>query len=267
VDERERLRATFEEVPELYERARPAYPAAVFDDLAALAGLGPGSRVLEVGCGTGQATRTLAEHGFEVVCVELGAALAAVAGRALAAYPNVEVVHADFERWEPRGAPFDAVVAFTAWHWVDPDVRYARAAGVLRAGGALGVVATKHVSREGGDPFWVEVQADYDAVVPSEHNRPPPRPEEVADLSAEIESSGLFGPAEVRRHLWDVVYTADEYVAVLDTYSGHRTIEEDRRRLLYERIHRRIGARPSGRVTKTYLATLAVARTTAQRPQ
>ena len=105
----------------------------------------------------------------------------------------------------------------------------------------------------------MEVQADYDAVVPSEENRAPPPPEEVGDLGAEIAASGRFRPAVVRRHVWDVTYGADEYIAVLDTYSGHRSMPPDTRRRLYDRIRRRIEARPAGRVTKTYLATLNVA--------
>ena len=260
--ERHRLRATFEEVPELYERARPGYPAELFDEVVGCAGLRAGARVLEIGCGTGQATVPLAERGLEIVCVELGEGLAAVARRTLARFAGVEVVHAAFEEWEPepRAEPYDAVVAFTAFHWVDPEIRYEKPARLLRRGGTLAVVETKHVLPEGGDPFWVEVQEDYDAVVPSEDNRPPGRPEEVGDLRAEIDASGFFGDVLVRRYLVDVVYSTEEYVAVLDTYSGHRTMEPHARERLYELIRRRIEARPEPTVPKTYLFTLNLAR-------
>jgi SAM-dependent methyltransferase len=260
VADRHRLRATFEEVPELYERARPLYPPELLDDLVAYAGLEPGARLLEIGCGTGQATLPLAERGLEVVCVELGAGLAAVARRKLARFPRVEVVHAVFEDWEAEEASFDAVVAFTAFHWVDPDVKYAKPARLLRPGGALAVAETDHVQVEGGDPFWAEVQADYDAVVPSDENRPPPRPEEVGDLSAAIEETGLFADVEVRRYLADVTYTAEEYIGVLDTYSPNRAMEPAKRERLFELIRRRVETRPGGRVRKTYLFTLNLAR-------
>ena len=259
-DERRRqLRLTFDDVPELYDHARPLYPAEILDDLVSLAGIPEHGRVLEIGCGTGQATIPLAERGFGVVCVELGARLADFARRKLAQYANVEVVHGSFETFEPR-APFDAVVAFTAFHWIDPDTRYEKAASVLRRGGALAVVNAEHVLLEDGDPFWIEVQDDYDAVVPSDENRPPPHPDEVRDLRDEIAASGRFGAVAVRRYVWDLTYTADEYVDLLDTYSGHRSIEADARRRLYDRIHARIAARPGGTVTKTYLGTLNVAR-------
>src|SRR5205823_563423 len=156
---------------------------------------------LEIGCGTGQATVPLAERGLEIVCVELGAGLAALARRRLARFPSVEVVHATFEEWEPPpGEPFDAVVGFTAFHWVDPELQYEKPARLLRRGGTLAVVETKHVLPDGGDPFWVAVQKDYDAVAPSPKNRPPPRPEEVGDLRAELDASGFFGDVVVRRY-------------------------------------------------------------------
>ena len=137
------MRAIFDEVPELYDRARPGYPSEVFDDLAVLAGLPESARILEIGCGTGKATAELAARGFRITCIELGAELAALAQRKL---PAVAVIHGDFETWRPSAAAFDAVVAFTAFHWIDPSVRYEKAASLLHAGGVLAVVATEHVN-------------------------------------------------------------------------------------------------------------------------
>ena len=250
-------RRSFEEVAELYDRARPVYPDSVFDDLVELAGLAEGSRVLEIGCGTGQATLSLAARGLELVCVELGEGLAAIAGRRLAAFPSVGIANAAFETWEPARAEFDAVAAFTAFHWIDSDMRYAKPARLLAPDGALAVVDTKHVLPSDGDEFWVEVQADYDAVVPSDGNRPPPHPDDVSDRLLEFEAAG-FRSVSVRRHLWDVTYGSDEYLGVLGTYSGNLALDPGTRRSLFERIHARVEAAPGRSVRKTYLATLTV---------
>ncbi len=257
------LRATFEQVPELYERARPTYPTELIDDLVELVRIPPRGRVVEIGPGTGQATAALAERGLAVVGVELGAGLADYARRKLAQFPRVEIVNASFEDWEPDEAAFDAVVAFTAFHWVDPDARYAKPPRLLRAGGALAFVEVSHVRASGGDPFWVEVQDDYDAIVPDPANEPPPFAEEVGDLRAQLEETGLFDEAEVRRHGWDVTYTADEYIAVLGTYSPNLARDPATTELLFDRIRARIEARPEPHVMKRYLATLNVARTAA----
>ena len=145
-DQRERLRQTFDRAAGLYDRVRPAYPEALFDDLVALAGLVPGDHLLEVGCATGKATRPLARHGFRITCVELGAELAAVARRNLAGF-EVEVVQGQFEEWQPR-EPFSLVYAATAWHWIDPGLRYPRAWQALRPGGHLAIWAAGHVFPE-----------------------------------------------------------------------------------------------------------------------
>jgi len=253
------LRETFGEVPELYDRARPVYPRALFDDLVELTGLPKGGRILEIGPGTGQATLPLAQRDFQIMGIELGEGLASVARRKLQSYPKVQIVNETFEAWTPLEEPFDAVVAFTAFHWIDPDVRFKKAAEILRAEGALAIVATNHVRVAAGDQFWARVQEDYDAIDPNDDNAPPPLPEDVTDSSDEIAAGGYFQNVAARRYLWDVVYTADEYIDVLDTYSGNRRIEPERRQRLYGAIRQRIEARPDRKVTKTYLATLNVA--------
>jgi SAM-dependent methyltransferase len=258
--DREQLRTTFETVAERYDAARPTYPPALLDDLVELASIPADGRILEIGPGTGKASVALAERGYALVGVELGPQLAELARMNLSPFPQARTVIADFEQWEPPEPeePFDAVVAFTAFHWIAPDVRYAKPARLLRPGGALAVVETKHVLPAGADPFWTDVQADFDAIVPHPDNRPPPAPEDVGDLREEIEASGLFRDVEVRRHFWDVEYGPDEYVALLGTYSVNLALPAAQRDELFARIHARIARQ--GNVRKTYLATLNVAR-------
>ncbi len=258
------LRTTFDQVPELYDRARPNYPPQLFDDLGSLAQLPAGARLVEIGCGTGKATVPLAQRGYEITCVELGKHLAAVAQRKLAGFASVEVINTNFENWQPEHAEFDAIVAFTAFHWIAPEVRYTKTAELLREHGKLAVVSTHHVLLPDGDPFFVEVQEDYEAVVPDD---PKTRADavgrriqmRVADRSEEIAGSGRFRNIESRRYLWDVIYNADEYIALLNTYSGHRAFDDETRERLLSRIHRRIERRPDRKVRKTNLALLNVA--------
>jgi SAM-dependent methyltransferase len=258
--DRERPRSTFDQVADLYDRARPGYPAALFDDLAELAGIGPGARVLEIGPGTGQATIPLAERGCQVVAVELGAGLAAVARRNLARFPEVDVVTAAFEDWPLPAEPFDLVLAATAFHWVDPAVRVDKAADALRPGGALATVATHHVA--GGDEaFFAAAQACYERWDP---DTPPGGAalEPAADIpssSDELDRSRRFGPARFRRHEWEQSYTTTGYVDVLLTYSGHRAFDPRAQGGLLGCIAHLIDTAHGGRITKRYLTELRVA--------
>ncbi len=259
--DRERLRRTFGSVAEQYDRARPGYPAAIFDDLAELAGLREGARVVEVGPGTGKATVELMRRGYDVTGVELSPDLAEVARRNA---PGAEIVVTEFETWEPEEAGFDAVVALAAYHWIDPAVRYAKPASLLKPGGALAVVHGWHVLPPDGDTFWAEVQEDYDAVVPHPDNRPPDAPDEIhSEWGDEFRESGVFARVEERRHLQLLPYTADEYVDVLGTFSENLAMPAAERNELFSRIHARIAARPGGVVTKHFLLVLTVGRVAA----
>jgi SAM-dependent methyltransferase len=263
--DRERLRETFGSVAEQYDRARPSYPAAIFDDLAEIGGLEPGARVVEVGPGTGKATVELVGRGYDVTGVELSPDLAEVARRNA---PGAEIVVAEFEHWQPEPAGFDAIVATAAYHWVDPEHRYAKPLALLTPGGALAVVHGHHVLPSDGDRFFAEAQDDYDAAMPHPDNAPPPPPDQIVDAwQAEFEFSRAFERIESRHHLQPLVYTADEYVDLLGTFSDHIAQPPEEREELFGRLHARIAARPGGTVTKHFLLTLTVGLTPAYRPR
>lgn len=254
------LRLTFDSAADLYDAARPSYPQELFDNLVTLARLQPGSRLLEVGCATGKATQPLLERGFSVVCVELSARLAEVARRNLAGLP-VELHVAPFEAWPGQPESFELVYAATAWHWVDPAIRYRKAHGLLRSGGHLAFWSATHAFPAGFDPFFSEIQEVYDAIGESyEGEWPPAPPEEVRDEKAEIEATGLFGDVEIRRYLWQQPYTADEYINLLNTFSGHIVMDPAKREHLYREIRRRLAQRPDGQVLRHWHAILHVAR-------
>jgi SAM-dependent methyltransferase len=258
-EDRRRLRQTFDRAAERYDRVRPDYPEALFDDLVALAGLTSGDHLIEVGCATGKATRSLARRGFRITCVELGPELAAAARRNLAGF-GVEVVQVPFEEWQPP-EPAALVYAATAWHWIDPGVRYQRAWQALRPGGHLAFWAAGHVFPEGGDPFFGEIQDIYDEIGEAlPPGTPQPRPGELADERAGIEASGLFEVTAVRHYDWERVYPAEEYIELLETFSGHLDMADWKRRRLYGEIRRRLALRRDHAVRRGWGAVLHVAR-------
>ena len=259
-DARERLRCTFDQVASLYDRARPNYPEQLFDDLFAVGNLGPGAMVLEIGCGTGQASRSLARRGCRLHCVELGERLAEIARRNLAEFPLVDVATASFDTWEPPRVDFDMVFAANAWHWLDPSTRYGKAVRLLKPGGLLALVTGGHAFPKDFDPFFTEIQKCYDSIGESVGKWPPPLPEEIPDEHQAIEDSGLFEDVRVRRYLWAVDYTADSYIDLLNTYSGHIAMSKAKRDVLYAEIRERISARPIGYIRKHYLSLLHMAR-------
>jgi SAM-dependent methyltransferase len=260
------LRSTFNEVPHLYDRARPGYPGDLLAGLAELTGIGPGSRVLEIGPGTGQATVALAALGARVTAVELGAGLAEVLVERLAqrGAGDARVVVSSFEDWPLPAEPFDAVVSFCAWHWLDPAVRTEKVAAALVPGGSLATVTVDHV-RGGSSEFFDQAQDCYRRWDPA---TPPGQLLEPADrlppYTDEADRAAAFQPATRRRYHQDITYRTGEYLDVLNTYSGHLALPVARRRGLLECLGQLIDQRHGGRITKRYLYELRVARVLGQ---
>ncbi|MBO0880309.1 MAG: class I SAM-dependent methyltransferase [Mycobacterium sp.] len=257
--DRRRLRTTFTEDAELYDRARPGYPPELFDDLAELTTVGKDCRVLEIGCGTAQATIPLARRGCQVVAVELGAQMADIARRNLAMFPAVRVATAAFEDWGLPDEPFDVVFAATAFHWIDPATRVQKAADALRIGGSLATITTHHIAG-GSVDFFHEAQACYEKFDPATPVglRLVPAVEIPRD-STETDRSGRFGPALFRRYEWELSYSTGQYVELLNTYSGNRALDPAHRIPLLECIGKLIDGSYGGQITKRYLSELQVA--------
>ena len=220
------------------------------------------SHLLEIGCATGKATLPLARRGLRITAIELGENLAAAATENLAPYPRVTIEHGAFETWAVGDhVGYDLVFAATAWHWLDPAVRFRRAAELLRSGGYLAFWSATHVFPPGGDPFFAEIQQVYreiGASKPGDDVRP--KPGELPDQASEIVGSGLFEIVAVREFDWESDYTAEQYLDLLDTFSGHLAMPAESRSRLYGEIRRRIAARPTGTVRRGWGAVLQVAR-------
>jgi ubiquinone/menaquinone biosynthesis C-methylase UbiE len=184
-----RLRRTlFDGVAQLYEASRPGYPSRIVDFVIDTAGIGTGSAVLEVGCGTGQLTESLAGHGFDLTAIDIGPSLIDTARHRLGdSTVSFEVV--SFEEFTGPPGSFELIISATAFHWVDPEIRYRKSARLLRPGGWLAVLAT---GERYDDPFGGTLREMWDVRSPDGGAwRKQPRPSD----SEAIAESGLFEPA------------------------------------------------------------------------
>src|ERR1700729_3539239 len=111
--------SSFGAVADLYDRARPGYPAALFAHIARRL---PGPRVLEVGAGTGKATAGLLSLGLEVTCIEPDEQMAAVLAQRTAARPPAAIAVSSFEAFTAPGT-YDGLTSGQAWHWTDQATR------------------------------------------------------------------------------------------------------------------------------------------------
>lgn len=220
---------------ELYDLARPTYPAELVEDVLAFSGAGESDPALEVGAGTGKATALFAERGLKIVALEPSAAMAEVARRNCAGHGNVTIEQSDFEHWEARGRSFKLVFSAQAWHWISPEVRYLRAREALRAGGALAVFWNRPVWES--SPQRDELAEAYRRTAPDlgEGIGPGPMhpavsspPEWWSDWTDEIAAATGFEAADSRVYRWRETYPRDAYLQLLRTHSDHIVLGPER---------------------------------------
>ena len=252
------MKSIFDDDAELYDAVRPGYPAALVDDVVALSALPPGGRILEVACGTGQATRAFAPRGYRITAVELGENMAAVARRQLAAFANVEIRVGAFEDTPLEPRSFDLAISATAFHWIDAARALPKLADALVPGGSLALFWNEHVRAADDVGFW-------DAVQPLYERAGLPRwelggVERVVDCSGPIRESGRFGAITVHHHHWRESYDTERYVQLLSTYSDHRRLPLRTRAELLDGIRTLMETRFGGRIVKSYATVLYHAR-------
>jgi len=252
-------RLAFGEAADAYDAVRPGYPAQLVRILIARAGLRRATKVLEIGCGTGQLTRDLAPAGCQIVCLEPDRELAKLATRNFSGMPNVQVREEPFERFEVVAGAFDLVVAATSFHWIDPAIRCNKASEALRTGGVLAILMNEHPRPWTG--FFERVQDVYRAIAPDLAHSDTGKDSDQArnELTREIIASGLFVDVETFSERWQQRFDRDQYLALLGTYSPHRRLPEARRVRLFGAIAQLIDAEYDGYVEQPYSTTLCLA--------
>ncbi|MDD2804139.1 MAG: class I SAM-dependent methyltransferase [Elusimicrobiales bacterium] len=252
-DQDKELKTSFNSVADLYDTHRPGYPAEMIEETIRFSGIPQSGSILEIGCGTGQATKPFAERGYALTCLDPGPDTAAKARQKFSQCPAVTVITATFEDWlPPQGQYYDLVIAATSFHWVAPCVRFTKSAQVLRPGGTLALLYNSHVSKDSG--FFLDAQAIYDRIVPGLRAKKT-KPSEPAPAEAGME---LFEKPVLKHYEWEKQFSAKDYVSHLATFSDHISLPEAQREDLFRELAALINGKYDGKVSKSYKSELVL---------
>ena len=258
-----------------YDRFRPRYPREVFDDIATLGAIDATSEILEVGCGPGVATEEMIARGWSVLAVDPGKQFAELArAKFLRGRFSFEV--STFDEWHPRGRRFDMLLAATAFHWVAPDLRWVKAAQILKDGALLALVTNEDVN-EGSyhdfieatrvirEDYGVEEEGDvrtleeYRQWVTSARDDVGALWEAMSPHGSTTLARELFAPPKVRFYPWRMKYVTNEVRGLLGTYPRFLVLEREAREQLFTRLGEVIDNDFGGELTRHYVAVLATA--------
>jgi SAM-dependent methyltransferase len=280
----------FDGIAAEYDALRSGYPPALVDLALERGNLSAGARVLEVGSGTGKLTELLVERHLVVDAVEPGKNMIAAARNRIARNRAGEAARVTFHlgRFEdvelPEGV-FDGLFSATAFHWVDPEIGWAKAASHLKPGGLLALLVYTGVRDEATAEIQEELRAIVEKHAPAVVARWRPLRDLETILAGVAERRGnasevwdwlmsdgrhemavpdaaaLFDGVQVESDVRIVNETPDEFVAIMRTTSLYLQLEPDRRKAL-EEDDRRLLEQQGG--LRTPIATLLM---TARRAQ
>lgn len=210
-----------------------------YDDLFKMIPLDETSRALEIGIGGGQATLPVLQTGCQVTAVEYGKNLAELCRKKFRDYPNFSVVNMKFEEFEGESGSYDLIYAASSFHWIPEEIGYPKVFALLKKGGVFARFANHPYKDKGREELCAEIQKLYVVYMPGV-----PADNEYTGEQAK-KRAGLaekYGFTEISYQLYHRTrtYTAEEYVALLNTYSDHITLGEDIRREFFAKIRETI---------------------------
>jgi ubiquinone/menaquinone biosynthesis C-methylase UbiE len=244
---------------ELYDRARPAYPPALFKQLDDHFNFRIGETALEIGCGTGKATEHLAARGLTITGIDIAPDLLAIANGKLKGW-KVRLLQSSFEDFTAPDALFNYIVAAAAFHWIDPAIAFKKTRFLLKENGAVILIWT--IRRDPDSPERAAIDGMYGKYAPSLLARPWQETGPAAGISqtaynearAMLEkdiAEGRFRNLKTFTVHRQQIYTTEDYLSLLDTYSDHKRLKPDERTCLYAALKTFINER-GGRIEIPY---------------
>lgn len=260
LERREERGKAFDASADDYEAARPSYPDEAIADIVEIAGLSESSRILEVGVGTGQATRKFGPLGCEIVGLEPGPRLAEAARQALAAFDNISILNNSFENYEGLES-FDLILSATAFHWTDPQTRWQRVTKLLKSGGHIAILTNKSMEKEENTLFYQAAQPLYKEVVLERGEKDPKNTTILVakDLGSELHEDKDFNVVLEKSYRYDLVLDAGKLIQLHKTFSDHLLMKEENRNWLFAGLRKLIDEDFGGKVVKPYETEVVVA--------
>jgi len=241
-------RTHFDEIVKNYDRVRWDYPSELYHEIFKYAGAG--KKAIEIGAGTGKATVPFLDVGYNVTAVEMGENMVDFLLKKFDGVSNFSVINSTFEDVLLEEESYDIVYAASAFHWVDSEIGCPKVFRLLKSGGTF-VLFRNNGQPSDGEPLYEEIQALYEKhynTYYTNNKRPVKnspedfwKPSEI-HRSFRFESMEQYGFTDITMKLYDSsrTYDADNYIALMETFSDHRALPEDNRAKLYAGVREAI---------------------------
>lgn len=251
---------TFNDVAKEYDQYRPSYPDQLFKEIVKYADLKTTDAILEMGCGTGQATSGFVNLGYsQITAVEPGENLADLTRNKFRDKPGVTIINSPFEDWHHQGTRFKLAISGTAFHFIQPqEAGYRKVHDLLNDQGSAAFFWTVHIPSF--NEIYNEIRDIYRKYAPELDDSRNPSLEQIIEERSHLTLQGdLFNELEVKQYQWEDTYAVSDYISLLNTNSRHRLIPENVRHDLFRGIKEVIDEH-GGTIVKPQAVVLFLAR-------
>lgn len=230
------LNLTFNTVAAEYDKWREEYVPELFKDIFSYKQINESSNVLEIGIGTGQATKPVLETGCSLRAVEPGAELSKFCREKFKDYPRLSVITLPFEGYKDLKESYDLIFSASAFHWIGEGIGYSKAFDLLKHGGVFARFANHpFYNKNGQQALWADIQKVYDKYMPYSKDSPE-YTEEMAIRRSNIAAKYGFTDISYRLYHRTITYTSDEYIKRLSIQNDKIALDKSKQPGFYNGI-------------------------------
>jgi trans-aconitate methyltransferase len=229
--------ASFDNIANIYEKARPGYPQEVYEEIERHITFFPDTKILEVGAGDGKATFEMNQRWrSQITAIEPGTSLYGLLQKKTRGNNNVKTIKTTFEVFSSEEL-FDCVIAASAFHWVSKETGYIKSANLLKENGLIALFWNNFSRND--DAIFDEIQEIYRIYYPEdvyEQDIRGTQRKKTDERRKELEDSRCFRLISHREYIYSKTYTAKGYVELLNTFSDNSTKDMDSLSAFYNNI-------------------------------
>lgn len=231
-------KATFNNIINDYEVARPGYPPELFSDIISYSKINSASKILEVGSGTGQATDYFVKNSYHMIGLELGQEQANHLSKKYEDNSNFESVCSSFEDYESKNDFFDMIFSATAFHWIKPEIGYSKAYNLLKQNGTLAIWWHLSSIMRHETELFTDIREIYHKYAPElDTSKSNEEMDAIHQLRiTQFQTQNLFDKPTTKIYKWRDVYSTEKYIKLLNTYSSFQIIDAEKRTFISESV-------------------------------
>lgn len=249
----------YSEVADAYNQTRPRYPQELIHRAVELAQLPQDAIILEIGCGPGNATVAFAQLGYSMLCLEPSLNLCQLAQQNCIQFPSVEITNTSFEEWQLEVEKFHAVLAATSFHWVSPEIGYAKAADALKQDGHL--ILLWNMTPQPQYEVYAAFREVYQNQAPAlgRYEQRETQHKQIIRFGQAVIDSGLFKCLVSEEFPCEITYSIDDYLTLLSTLSPYIALEPQQRDALFAGLRAVLAKHSITSIPVSFLSALQIA--------